>query len=277
MLFIRTLIIGFFHCLVICNALQCLTNCFYTSNVTTPLLIPAHCNQTTIARFCTVFLQSTGEEGTYTVSFSAWNLSSKISPISIRTCNLFANSLLGNFFLFSIYTGCQDKDDCSRELARNLTNEINKRQYDFRAIWTELAPLFSNSSSILNNSDLSCYDRNETIHQCGSSTQYGLCRISNDIYEKKNTFSCSTLGILNEISVYIHQYDGYSATFDLHCNRSLCNDEATLNSVKGILFKHGVTATLDGRLVDVDIVVNHGSKILISFALMIISFVKSIL
>ncbi|CAF5137217.1 unnamed protein product, partial [Rotaria sp. Silwood1] len=51
--------------------------------------------------------------------------------------------------------------------------------------------------------------------------------------------------------------------------RALCNTNSTLQKVKDIMFQYNVTATSDGRLIDVEYVGNYESKFMISIPLMI--------
>ncbi len=64
--------------------------------------------------------------------------------------------------------------------------------------------------------------------------------------------------------------------FTVGCNRSLCNDNSTLDTIKKLMFKYKITMTSDGRLIDKNIlgddgiIVDNGLKLIPSVLLMII-------
>ncbi|CAF3426841.1 unnamed protein product, partial [Rotaria sp. Silwood2] len=142
---------------------------------------------------------------------------------------------------------CKDKDDCARDLAINVATEMSQRQYDFPRIMDELAPLILGPPLSSSNPELNCYDSNQKVHQCATLSKSGSCFVANKIRNNKISSSCKTDSFGREISINMYQ-DQNDATFDVRCNRNLCNGHSTLKAVKQILFRHNITQTLDGRL-----------------------------
>jgi len=142
--------------------------------------------------------------------------------------------------------------------------EILQKQFNFHEIINELRPLILSSPLTSNNSILTCYDSKENVGQCGTTAKHGLCIISHEIVRNR---SCIAEVKADEVPVSIYQYSNY-ASFDVHCNRSLCNNNSILQNVKDIMFKYNVTTALDGRLVES--IEGCGSKLMASILLMII-------
>ncbi|CAF1294018.1 unnamed protein product [Rotaria sp. Silwood1] len=115
---------------------------------------------------------------------------------------------------------------------------------------------------------INCYDSNENERQCGTLAQRGSCVISHNIFQDKIDRSCDDKMLSSLVSVNIIQSPS-SATFIVYCNQALCNTNSTLQKVKDIMFQYNVTATSDGRLIDVEYVGNYESKLMISIPLMI--------
>jgi hypothetical protein len=136
-----------------------------------------------------------------------------------------------------------------------------ERQYNYSAIMDEVEPLVTGPSTTPDNPDLKCYDSNQNVQQCGTSTKPGSCVILDTISQKKIDFQCDTELSVGNAYINIHQSDNNFGTFNVHCNRSLCNTYATLQAAKELMFKYNVTKTLDGRL--------NGSRLIISTSLMI--------
>jgi hypothetical protein len=68
---------------------------------------------------------------------------------------------------------------------------------------------------------------------------------------------------LDVVNTYIntHHSDANYASFNVHCNRSLCNTQSTLQAAKELMFKYNVIKTPDERL--------DGSRLIISTSLTI--------
>jgi len=172
-----------------------------------------------------------------------------------------------SYFSYQISYGCKNKDDCARDLARNAAIEILQKQYNFGGIMNELRPLILSPPLPSNNSVLTCYDSKENVSQCGTLAKRGSCVISHEIEKNAINRSCVSEMIVYEIPVSISQLSN-SATFTVHCNRSLCNVNSILQAVKDLMFKYNVTTTLDGRLVES--IEGCGSKLMASVLIMII-------
>ena len=147
--------------------------------------------------------------------------------------------------------------------------EILRRRLQFQEIVNELKPLISSDSVSSNTSNLTYYDSIDNIFLCGTLANPALCVV--DLIIKKNSIDRSCTTTMKPIEAYVNMYqshDGY-ATFDVGCNRSLCNTQSTLQSVKNVMFKYNVTITLDGHLMENGSVINYRSKLRI-FVLFII-------
>jgi hypothetical protein len=126
----------------------------------------------------------------------------------------------------------------------------------------EVQPLVSGPSLTPNEPNLNCYDSKQNVYQCGTSTKPGSCVISDEISKKKISATCDTKLDVGNAYISMFHSDRNHVTFDVHCNRSLCNTYSTLQVAKELMFKYNVTVTLDGRL--------DGSRLIISTSLMIV-------
>lgn len=245
------------------SALVCTTNCSFLYNLSTPFSVPDRCNQLISAGKCTGNIAFWYDHGFYQVFLRA-DPSSSIDPSEndrYVVLDLAVVSL--STFSYSIDRACTDRDDCARHLITDVANEMLKKNYDYLAALDDLKPLITAPSSIFQDSNLQCYDSNETIRTCSTSPQTSSCVIIDKINEKKLSMTCETQLYAGNAYVSIYQSTIDDASFDVHCNRSLCNTRSTLDAVKDVVFKYGITVTPDGRL-------TNGSTAVISTWLLII-------
>lgn len=263
MLFSQRIILLFYLLFLSCDALRCTTRCSYTFNATTPFSIPDDCDQFVSVEKCLItftFYYGTQE---YTVRFLGDT--SITNPISNdfrqAKLNLLSSTAL---FTYTIDRQCQDKDDCDRDLAKTIANEMRQQQhYNLNGIQNELTPFMLGPPLTSENSNLTCYDSNQNSISCGTTTNRGSCVISNSIFENKIIRVCGDKEIFSEPFVSIYQSQHY-LSFDIQCNQSICNNQTTLQEVKAIMFKYGITVTPDGGLL------NFGSKLIVSISSIII-------
>jgi hypothetical protein len=137
-------------------------------------------------------------------------------------------------FTYTIYRECDDKNDCDRNLAKTVANQMQQQQYNLSGIQNELGSFILGPSLTPSNPNLTCYDSNENIQSCGTLTQSGSCVISNNIFQNKITYVCGDKGIFSTPFVDIYQSEHY-LSFDIQCNQSLCNNQTTLQQVKSII------------------------------------------
>ncbi|CAF3405811.1 unnamed protein product [Rotaria sp. Silwood2] len=268
MLLSRIFIAFFFFFFVTCNALQCITNCWYTYKLTTPFSIPSNCNQSVSAGKCRASLSFTYGVADYIIEFEAAssNVITDIENLHQTSLILPSTGLL--YFTYDIKYACNDKDDCAQELAKNASIEMLQRQADNPEIREKLTSFIKSPILTSNNSNISCYDSNENERQCSTLTQRRSCVISHNIFQNKIDRSCDDRTLGGVVSINIFQTPS-SAAFIIYCNQVLCNTNSTLQKVKDIMFEYNVTATSDGRLIDVEYVGNYEFKLMISIPLMI--------
>lgn len=261
MLLYQTFILFFLSLVLSCNALLCTNNCYFTYNLTTPFSIPERCNSLVLAGKCIVSLNFWYNREEYDVSFRADPTSTVLVTDNRRYALLEFSPTIATFFCYSIDRVCKNKDDCARDLAAMVAGEMLQRYYNYSAIMNNLEPFVTGPPLTPDNPSLNCYDSNQNIHQCDVSTQPGSCAISEIISKKETSIQCDTEVGDNNAYVSIYQSDSGYASFDVHCNRSLCNTYSTLQATKELMFRYNVTKTADGRL--------SGSQLIISTSLMI--------
>ncbi|CAF1036088.1 unnamed protein product [Rotaria sp. Silwood1] len=105
------------------------------------------------------------------------------------------------------------------------------RVYNPQIIYGEIAPIIENPSR---NGTIQCYNtRNATI-TCGSKE---FCNLDYD--QRENKFR--SRGCKQNIEPRVHVYDGRSySSFEIGCNRDLCNNDETLSKIKTILINYGL-------------------------------------
>jgi hypothetical protein len=272
MLFGRQIILFLFYFFLPCHALQCTTNCSYTYNLTEPFNIPDRCNQIVSAGKCVAYLRFSYDTQTYNVQFLVSSSIYVSGADNTRSAYLNLVSTTSPDLQYKISYECKNKDDCARDLARNGANDMLQRRLQFREIVNEVTPLILSPSNASNNYNLICYDSNDNEFQCGTSAKPALCIISDIFHQNAMNRSCAVPMQPNEVFVSMYQSESNYGTFDVQCNRSLCNVIQTLQAVKNVMFKYNVTITSDGRLMENGSMINYGSKLMICVLFVIIKF-----
>ncbi|CAF3631270.1 unnamed protein product [Rotaria socialis] len=235
------------YCFLACNALQCITNCSYTLSFGIPFDVPVQCSQVASAGKCHVVVTFWYYLQEYVVTLNAGSSNTISSSDNQRHAMFEVRPTDSYYFKYDIHHACKDRNDCAQDFARAAITEMIQRKIDYQSIISELRPLVSADSQSENTTNLVCFDSEETTSQCAVATNLGSCVIADKLIEKEITYYCNTgmharLGYLNISD------SGSFATFDIHCNQSLCNELSTLKAAKSILFKYGLTETPEGRL-----------------------------
>ena len=240
----------FFTYFYSCSALLCTTSCAFTYNLSTPFSIPDRCNQLISAGKCLGDIIFWYDHGIYQV-FLETDSSSSIDPEDNKryvVLDVSRAALTG--FSYLIDRACNNRDDCVRQLIGDVANEMLKKDYNYSGVLNELKPLITSPPSRSLDSNLECYNSNGTVNTCGTSPLTSSCAIIDAISQKKLSMTCETDLYAGNPYVAIYQSSADDASFDVHCNRSLCNTRSILDAVKELVFKYGITVTPDGRLVN---------------------------
>ncbi len=130
MMFYQTFIFLFLSLCLSCNALLCTNDCFFTFNLTTPFSIPDKCNRLIQAGKCVGSIGFWYNRGEYLVSLQADPSSTMFALDNRRYVLLDCSSTISTFFSYSIDRVCQNKDDCARDLIKNVADDMLQRQYN---------------------------------------------------------------------------------------------------------------------------------------------------
>jgi hypothetical protein len=272
MLFSQTSIFFLVYFFLPCYTLRCTTNCSYTYNFTHPFDIPDRCNQSVLAGKCLASIGFSYDSQAYTVQFQADPSIYITSLDNIHRASMRLSSTSTVVFSYDVQYACKNTDDCARDLIRKTTVDTLQRQINTSALEKELIPLIVSPFPAPNNSTLNCYNSKANISHCNTSEERGLCIIAHFI-ETDSVLRTTVCGKWAQSPFVSMDQSDISARFDVNCNRSLCNDNSTLQTVKELMFKYKVTATSDGRLVDKGFNTNDGSKLMAFILLMIFSFI----
>jgi hypothetical protein len=246
MSFLRNLAAFLIYIISLSYALQCTTSCSFSSNLNATFAIPESCDRITSEKFC-AFRMSLYQTNYYS-SLSFKIVSSNYSFSEYH----YARAALSDYgsidFSYSISHECKHTDDCALEFAKNKMPDILRRlATNYEDIRNELLPLLSSGSSI-EDTDLSCFDIKENVRQCAIAKKPSSCQATQQLMgTKKTNRSCSHDLYGSKKSVSISDFGQY-ASFEIKCNRSLCNGPMTLQAVKEVMFKYNITKTIDGRL-----------------------------
>ncbi|CAF1012718.1 unnamed protein product [Rotaria sordida] len=131
------------------------------------------------------------------------------------------------------------------------------RNYNARIIYGQLAPIIENP---FRNGSIQCYNMKNEIVTCSSDQ---MCSI---VYDQREDIVRSRDCEENyKPGVYV--FDGeHHSTFDIECNRNLCNTDETLSQVKNIFNNHGLTDANGRRIAD-------GNKKMVSSFLMTLAMI----
>ncbi|CAF1107786.1 unnamed protein product [Adineta ricciae] len=123
----------------------------------------------------------------------------------------------------------------------------NVLKFNYTTLRDELWPLLASSSPI-KNTDLSCFDSDENIRQCGLVTRPGICQGAQRLRRNSRTNrGCNNNLYGNDKSVAAYDFGNFGS-FEIRCNRSLCSGPLIFQTVKELLFKYSITKTVGGKL-----------------------------
>ncbi len=256
---------NFVLCLISINslsyALQCTTNCYFSITFGSLFEIPEKCNETVSAKRCEVYLSISYDFNYTFVMISAVPYNSALDDTHHAMVQLTEYGSI--IFSYSITRYCNKKDDCARELAFTSMFEILNRPFiNYQGMKDELFSLLSSNFS-MGNTDVTCFDSNENVRECGIGTKPGVCQLNQQLIGRKTlTRSCDNKLLIKYQDINIYD-SGNLASFTITCNRSLCNGPMTFQAVKELMFKYNITKTIDGRL-------NHGLRLSLSYSIFIL-------
>jgi len=233
------------------DQLKC-TQCKFTYNFTQSFSVPDNCPLID-ATDCYVSLNFRFDRQQYTVHFDdKAGVESKDLSVSLT----FYQSGLFEFN-YSIQYICSYRDDCTRDLAKYEVAQLLKRQINYTAIITETRPLVLGPPLTPGNPSLSCYNGVRPGTCAASPTLSGICAILDNMWDKTTRITCDyyTLYLGPRIKIY-QSFERNITTFNIYCTQQLCNTNRTLQTVKGIMFKYGVTTTPDGLLNDSQLILS---------------------
>ncbi|UJR30259.1 hypothetical protein I4U23_017797 [Adineta vaga] len=189
-------------------------------------------------------------------------------------------------FIYDIRYGCNNRDHCAQDFAANMTMIMKERQYHTEEFMLRLSSFISSSLKTSNDSSIACYDSNDHEYQCSTAEKRGFCSISHEIFQNRTDRSCRNTKMTKqkvsvnqiELKTFVATQDfvsikqsSRSADFTVFCNPTLCNTNATLQTVKNFMFNNRITETIDGKLIDIEpeIINNSGGKMTTSILIMI--------
>ncbi|CAF1347933.1 unnamed protein product [Adineta steineri] len=235
----------------VAHTLQCITNCSIGNfRFGEPISIPdGQCQQRKSKSDCTMSLQFRYDQYTYNAQFDTIVLPADFIYITS-----------GPYLSYSINYECSKQTDCVLTYAQNRINEMTRRTYDANRIYGELAPFIHNSTR---KGPIQCYNMRNEIIECLASEG---CFLDYDQRAKKvRSRECKTYG-----TPTVSMYDGKSySSFDVSCNRNLCNDDETFEQIKTIFVNNGLTDDNGRRIA-------AGTKEMASIFLILLPFISII-
>ncbi|CAF3158793.1 unnamed protein product [Rotaria sp. Silwood2] len=126
------------------------------------------------------------------------------------------------------------------------------RNYNARIIYDEIAPIIKNP---FGNGSVQCYNMRNDVIICSSDNTCSL-----EYNQLENKFRSRGCYPTREPSVYVYDGDSYTS-FQIRCNRDLCNNEETYSQIKSILSKYSLTDNNGRRIA-------NGNKQMVSLLLM---------
>ena len=247
MLFLRNVLAFLIYIISLSYALQCTTNCSFTSDLQTTFEIPQSCHQLISAKQCTFRVSLWYSTYFSYLSFTADYSNYSSGDFYSTTTRLFDDGSI--HFDYSISHYCDHKDNCALEFAnKNVPDILRRPNFNYTDMRNELWPLLSSNSSV-QNADLLCFDANENLRQCAIVTKPGGCQATQQIMGRRKQMNrtCDYGLTRNAKSITIVDFGRFSS-FEVKCNRSFCNGALTIQAVKEIMFKYNVTISIDGQL-----------------------------
>ncbi|CAF3314716.1 unnamed protein product [Rotaria sp. Silwood2] len=228
--------------------LQCITNCSLGRYQFGQIFnIPdGQCQQRISGSVCSIDITFDYHENWYYVSFDTLMVSADYFYISSIP-----------YLSYSIKYQCSKGTDCVLSYAQNRINEMISRNYNAQTIYGQLAPIIENSSR---NGSIQCYNMKNEIVICTSKQS---CSVDYDQREHRVVSrGCSEN---NGPTVFVYDGEGH-ATFDVECNRDLCNTDETLSKIKIVFNNNGLTDGNGRRIAD-------GNKQMVSSLLMTLTLI----
>ncbi|CAF1458364.1 unnamed protein product [Adineta steineri] len=106
------------------NALRCTTDCLFSYNSSTLFIYPEACNQTVSAGTCAANLAFTFGAGQNMFQLTSFSASTIYNSNNQRRGKLQVMDSTTISFTHYVDIACKDKDDCAKDLAIKITNEI---------------------------------------------------------------------------------------------------------------------------------------------------------
>ncbi|CAF1196935.1 unnamed protein product [Adineta steineri] len=235
----------------VAHTLQCITNCSIGNfRFGEPISIPdGRCQQRKSKSDCTMSLKFLYHQHMYNADFDTILLPSDFIHISS-----------GSYLFYTISYECSKQTDCVLTYAQNRIDEMTRRSYDANRIYGQLAPFIQNSTR---QGSIQCYNTRNQIIECSASES---CSLDYDQRAKK----VRSRGCSSDKDPTVSMYDGKSySSFDVSCNRNLCNDDATFEQVKTIFVNNGLTDDNGRRIA-------AGTKEMASIFLILLPFISII-
>ncbi|CAF3784961.1 unnamed protein product [Adineta steineri] len=212
------------------HTLQCVTNCTIGEfNFYQPLQFNDKlCEQRISASRCSVDLDFNYYTHTYSAIFEHNTASRDFIYINSRS-----------YLSYNVRYPCSKDANCALSYAQNRVNEMSDRAYNVTRIYDQLEPLIVNSSK---SDSIQCYNIKNAIVQCAPTE---VCNLDYDQRANKmRTRGCKYFSLP---TVMVYNSETYSS-FEIVCNRSLCNDDVTLSKIKTIFADNRLTDA-NGRLI----------------------------
>ncbi|CAF2105446.1 unnamed protein product [Rotaria magnacalcarata] len=233
-------------------ALECRTDCLvgpYDFGRT--FNIPDEkCQQRKSADACSIEIKLDYHSASYSIQFST--LMSSKDSFYIAS---------GPYLRYSIDYQCSKSTDCVISYAKNRVTEMVNRKYNARIIYDDIASIIKNP---LRNGSIQCYNMRKEAIVCSSDN---TCYLDYD--QRENKFRSRGCHQIREPNVFV--YDGGSyLSFQIGCNRDLCNNEETFSKIKNILSNYSLTDGNGRRIAKGN--KQMASLLLMSFTLIFIIF-----
>ena len=212
------------------DALQCFTNCSlgkYRFN--TPFVADnKECQQRVSASKCSVNVEFVYHSKTYEVTHEHNSNSRDFIYITMQPT-----------LSYDIRYACSEDTNCALSYIQNRISTMTSQYYDVPRIHAQLAPLIENSSK---SNSIQCYNMKNAIVLCAPSE---VCNVDyNPRSHKARARGCKYFSMP---LVMVYDSETYTS-FDITCNRNLCNVDTTLSEVKRILAEHGLTDSSGRRI-----------------------------
>jgi hypothetical protein len=201
------------------DALDCIEGCSITDlPFTQTFVVPdGKCKEPVSTPTCGFNLQMSYGNQRYNVLLGS---TSQLTSVYIQG----ANSLT-----YTISDQCSGSSGCVVSNVQQAVTEYAKRNYDPKIIYPELGPYFVEPQRV---GPLQCYDGMNNTVACTSDE---MCELNYDVLAKKMLPGGCKRGDSAEVLFY--NTTGFQF-LNFQCNRSLCNGNRTLTSIRNVLIKN---------------------------------------